>query len=124
MMMHTCRSYLYRLPFIQANTNFGAFNRLSSPVPIPETEEEQSSPLNVTLYPFSAYGMPFSVDNTIQKFRKNSRLSRQRIPRGSVHPDSRILLFLVRHDKYLRMNLFHLDFKSFLFFSTIECRDW
>ena len=99
MMMQTCRSYLYRLPFIRANTNFGAFNRLVSPIPIPESEEEQSSPLKISSYEFSAYGMPFSVDNTIQKFRKNPIIRRERIPRGSVHPDSRILLFLVRHDK-------------------------
>lgn len=99
MMMQTCRSYLYRLPFIRANTNFGAFNRLVSPIPIPESEEEQSSPLKISSYEFSAYGMPFFVDNTIQKFRKNPIIRRERIPRGSVHPDSRILLFLVRHDK-------------------------
>lgn len=122
MMMHTCRSYLSRLPWIQANTNFGAFNRLTSPVPIPQTEEEQSSLLNLTLHQFSAYGMPFSVDNTIQKFRKNPMLTRQRIPRGSVHPDSRILLFLIRHDKYLRMNRCSILF--FFFFFTNECRNW
>jgi hypothetical protein len=99
MLMDTCRSYLYRLPFIQANTNFEAFSRSAPPIPIPETEEEQKSPLNITFHRFSAYGMPFPVDNTIQKFRKNPFMNRERIPHGAVHPDSRILLFLIRHDK-------------------------
>ena len=57
------------------------------------------TPLNITFHRFSAYGMPFPVDNTIQKFRKNPFMNRQRIPHGVVHPDSRILLFLIRHDK-------------------------
>jgi hypothetical protein len=99
MLMHTCRSYLYRLPFIQANTNFETFSRLISPISIPATEEEQKSPLNISYYSFSAYSMPFPVDNTIQKFRKNPIMTRQRIPHGVVHPESRILLFLIRHDK-------------------------
>jgi hypothetical protein len=99
MMMHTCRNFLYRLSFIQANTNFESFTRLMSPVPIPETEEEQSSPLYMPLYRFNAYGMPFPVNNNIQKFRKDPIITRQRISRGLVHPQSRILLFLIRHDK-------------------------
>ena len=99
MMMHTCRNYLYRLRFIQANTNFESFNRLMSPIPIPETEEEQTSPLNTSFHRFSAYGMPFPVNNIIQKFRKNPPVTRQQFPPGVVHPESRILLFLIRHDK-------------------------
>jgi hypothetical protein len=99
MMLHNCRTYLYYLPFTQANTNFGTFNRSVSPIPIPETEEEQKTPLNTTYYRFSAYSMPFPVDNTIQKFRKNPIVTRQRIQHGTVHPESRILLFLIRHDK-------------------------
>jgi hypothetical protein len=99
MLMNTCRHYLYRLPLIQANTDFGSFNRLSSPVPIPETEQEQSSPLDIEFHPFNAFGMPFPVDINIQKFRQNPDIRRERVERGAVHPDSRILLFLVRHDK-------------------------
>jgi hypothetical protein len=99
MLVHTCRIYLYRLPLIQANTKFDTFNRLTSPVPIPETEEEQSSPLNISFHQFSAFGMPFPVDINIQKFRKNPDMRRERMPRGAVHPDSRIFLFLIRHDK-------------------------
>jgi len=99
MIMHTCRSYLYRLRFIQANTDFGSFNRLMSPVPIPETEEEQSSPVKKASERFNAYGMPFPVQNRIQLFRKNPIIARERIPSGIVHPESRILLFLIRHDK-------------------------
>ena len=99
MMMQTCRSYLYRLPLIQVNTDFGTFNRLVSPVPIPETEAEQSSPLNISFHRFSAYSMPFAVDNTIQRFRKNPVINRERLPHGAVHRDSRTFLFLIRHDK-------------------------
>jgi hypothetical protein len=99
MMMRTCRTYLYRLPFIQANTDFGSFTRLMSPIPIPETEEEQSSPLKTSFHRFSAYGMPFRVENLIQKYRKNPVINKERIPPGVVHPKSRILLFLIRHDK-------------------------
>ncbi len=99
MLMDACRNYLYRLPLIQANTDFGAFTRVIPPIPIPETEEEQRSPLNISFHQFSAYGMPFPVDNTIQKFRKDPYMTRKRLPRGSVHPESRILLFLLRNDK-------------------------
>jgi hypothetical protein len=99
MMVHTCRSYLYRLPFIQANTNFESFNRLMSPIPIPESEEEQSSILDFPLYEFNAYGMSFPVNSRIQKFRKDPIMAREPIPHGAVHPESRILLFLIRHDK-------------------------
>ncbi|CAF3025667.1 unnamed protein product [Rotaria sp. Silwood2] len=93
MMLHTCRSYLYRLPFIQANTDFGSFNRLMSPIPIPPTPEAQSSTLTIPLYQFSAYGMPFRVDNRIQKFRKNPIISRQYVSPDSVHPESQENIF-------------------------------
>ncbi|CAF1219891.1 unnamed protein product [Adineta steineri] len=89
MLMHTCRTYLYRLPFIQANTDFGSFHRSMSPVPIPETEQEQRSPLQKPMDRFNAYSMPFFVDNAIQKFRKNPALYREQIPPGVVHPQSR-----------------------------------
>ncbi|CAF4609534.1 unnamed protein product [Rotaria sp. Silwood1] len=89
MMLYTCRSYLYRLPFIQANTDFESFNRLMSPIPVPATLQEQSSRLTIPLYQFSAYGMPFRVDNRIQKFRKNPIMSRQFVSPDSVHPESR-----------------------------------
>ena len=98
-MMRVCRSYLHRLPSIQANTDFESFSRLSSPVPIPASEEEQSSPLPTPFYRFNGYGMRFPVQNYIQRFRKNPILTLEQIPSGVVHPDSRILLFLVRHDK-------------------------
>ncbi|CAF0855023.1 unnamed protein product [Rotaria sordida] len=97
MLMHTCRTYLYRLPLIQANTDFESFNRLMSPIPIPATVEEQTSTLKIPLYQFSAYGMPFRVDNSIQKFRKSSTINRQYVSPDAVHPESRILLFLIRH---------------------------
>lgn len=99
MMQHTCRQYLYRLQFIQANTDFGSFNRLMSPIPIPATEEEQRSRLPSPIYQSSAYGMAFPVDNSIQKLRTKPIITRPKIASDSVHPESRILLFLIRHDK-------------------------
>jgi hypothetical protein len=99
-MMHdTCRRYLHRLSLIQANTDFGSFNRLGSPIPVPSSVDEQRTPFTTPLYQFSPYGMPFPVDNSIQKFRENPILTRGNIPRNSVHQDSRILLFFIRHDK-------------------------
>ncbi|CAF5117973.1 unnamed protein product, partial [Rotaria magnacalcarata] len=99
MMHHTCRRYLHRLSLIQANTDFGSFNRLGSPIPVPSSVEEQRTPFTIPLYQFSPYGMPFPVDNSIQKFRENPILTRGNIPRNSVHQDSRVLLFFIRHDK-------------------------
>lgn len=99
MLMRTCRGYLFRLPYIKANTNFEIFNRLSSPIPVPETEEEQRSPLNISFHRFNAYSMPYKVDTTIQNFRRDPHMSRQQVRHNSVHPDSRIFVFLLRHDK-------------------------
>ena len=99
MLLRTCRNYLYRLPFIQANTDFGSFNRRMSPIPIPDTEEEQKSPLKFPLHPFTAYGMPFPIDTRIQKFHEEPVIAREQVLSDIVHPESRILLFLIRHDK-------------------------
>ncbi|CAF4478637.1 unnamed protein product [Rotaria socialis] len=81
MMHHICRRYLHRLSLIQANTDFGSFNRLGSPIPVPSSVEEQRAPFTTPLYQFSPYGMPFPVDNSIQKFRENPILTRGNIPR-------------------------------------------
>jgi hypothetical protein len=99
MMMSTCRTYLARLPLIQANANFLTFDRQMSPIPIPIDEDEQKSAFSTPYHRFSAYGMPYRVENYIQKFRRNPILVREHISSGLVHPESRILLFLVRHDK-------------------------
>lgn len=99
MIMQTCRNYLFRLSATRANGDFGSFTRVHPPVPIPPTAEEQQSLLNVSYHRFSAYSLPFPVDTAIQKFRKDPKIIRPYIAYGSVHPDSRVLLFLIRHDK-------------------------
>lgn len=98
-LMRVCRNYLYLLPHTRPNTNFGSFDRSTSPIPVPSTIEEQGTPIDVISTDFTAYSLPYPVDNSIQKFRKNPRLHRPQMPPNSVHPESRILLFLLRHDK-------------------------
>lgn len=99
MMMYTCRNYLARLRHIQANVNFQSFSRTSPPIPLPASHEEHN-PLPHPTHRFSAYGMPFPVENGIQKYRPESDEFRDPVSADRVHPESRTLLLLVRPDKY------------------------
>lgn len=99
MMMRACRVYLYRLPFIQANTDFLKFNRDMSPVPLPATDKEQRSTFTRAPYRFSAYGMNFPVENDIQFLRDDRPMVRQQIEDSRINNDSHVYLFMVRHDK-------------------------
>lgn len=117
MIQHNCRRYLYRLSLIQANTDFGSFSQLGSPIPIPATEAEQKALIPRPMYKFSPYSMPFRVENTIQKFRENPILNRGPFVRTDVHPESRNLLFLIRHDKYLLIKVIK---EYFVFFYILR----
>ncbi|CAF0888301.1 unnamed protein product [Adineta ricciae] len=70
MLMNTCRTYLYHLSMMQTNTDFGSFSRLVPPVKIPESAEELRTPIDLPTDRFSAYALPFTVDNTILAFKK------------------------------------------------------
>ena len=123
-MMRTCRIYLFRLPFIQVNTDFINFNRSMSPVTIPATDSELQMPFSHGPFRFSAYGMPFKVENQIQFLRDHSLIKREKLPESSVHPESRVYIFMVRHDKYRckvnqRFNVVVLSFVSMNF--TSQC---
>ena len=99
MMVRTCRDYITRLPRIQANADFLSFTRAASPVPVPLTEEEQSSPLPEPASTFSAYGLPYPVKTDIEEYRRDVASLPDQIISSRVHAESRALLFLVRHDK-------------------------
>ena len=99
MMARTCRDYMSRLPRIQANADFISFERTASPVPIPPTEEEQSSPLPERPSTFSAYGLPYPVKIDIEQYRKDPAILPGQLLSTRVHSESRALLFLIRNDK-------------------------
>lgn len=98
--MRRCREYLYRLPFTRPNMNFESFNRENSPVPIPPTEEGQRASIDKFADDFNAYSMPFRVETGIRYFEQNRTTVRPWLPPSTVHSQSRILLFMIRHDKY------------------------
>ncbi|UJR37133.1 hypothetical protein I4U23_029837 [Adineta vaga] len=99
MLMHTCRTYLYHLSLMRTNTEFQSFHRLMSPVPIPESEAEQGTPVSPPTDRFSAYALPYPVDNSILGFAGNGDFHLAWLSPDIVNPESRKLIFLLRHDK-------------------------
>lgn len=99
MMARTCRDYLTRLPRIQANAEFVSFARDASPVPVPPTEAQQSSPLPGRPSPFSAYGLPYHVKADIERYRRDPAILPGQLTFSRVHAESRTLLILIRNDK-------------------------
>lgn len=114
MLSHACRTYLYHLSTMETNVDFGSFTRLSPPVKIPESAEELRTPIDLPTDRFSAYALPFDVDNTILGFRKQGRIPLAWQSEEIINPESRKLIFLMRHDKFLSNRLIHkLSFSIF-----------
>ena len=99
MLINTCRTYLYHLSMMQTNTDFASFSRLVPPVKIPESAEELRTPIDLPTDRFSAYALPFTVDNTILAFKKRGKINLSWVSPSIINPESRKLIFLMRNDK-------------------------